>query len=295
MRERGQVAVEAALTMPLMLVVLLVTLQLALLIHARLFTDYAAFQAARAGAVWGANGERMHDAALWAVLPAMADTSNPAALERALAFARAQDRTMSRRLQSTAPPAVPVAFARAELLGQVRVDLLEPKDDPALGTVWKVPGGGAWEELDFDGVETVPEDPALEARWMRQKQPQAIDPDEELLRSATLLTVRVRYMYELRIPFANWLLFRAWEAQRAGEALLGPVDRPRPVAGAPWELTSSQGLPLASAAELQVLRALAAGSGSLGGVGPARRFFIPLSATATVRMQSNVQRKWLMH
>ena len=42
--------------------------------HAKLMTEYAAYQAARAGIVWNGNNERMHDAAIIALLPTMGRT-----------------------------------------------------------------------------------------------------------------------------------------------------------------------------------------------------------------------------
>ncbi|MGQ0506421.1 MAG: hypothetical protein ACT4TC_14005, partial [Myxococcaceae bacterium] len=55
------------------------------------------------------------------------------------------------------------------------------------------------------------------------------------------LEVRVRYLYELRIPLANALLFRAWKWASGSEA---------------------------------------------------RENFIPLNATYSLRMESNLYRKW---
>src|SRR5258705_9102744 len=70
--ERGQAAIETALVMPLMIFFTLGIIQLAMVQQARLMTEYAAYQAARAGIVWNANNERMHDAAVFALLPTMA-------------------------------------------------------------------------------------------------------------------------------------------------------------------------------------------------------------------------------
>src|SRR5918998_1727054 len=75
-RESGQVAVEAALIMPLMVFMALGLIQLTMIQHAKLMTEYAAYQAARAGIVWNGNNERMHDAAIIALLPTIGDTSD---------------------------------------------------------------------------------------------------------------------------------------------------------------------------------------------------------------------------
>ncbi|MGI5862320.1 MAG: TadE/TadG family type IV pilus assembly protein [Myxococcales bacterium] len=70
-RERGQAAVETALTLPMMLFALLGILQLTLAYHARILTEYAAFKAARAGSVYRADCRRMQQAALMALIPSM--------------------------------------------------------------------------------------------------------------------------------------------------------------------------------------------------------------------------------
>jgi hypothetical protein len=70
-KERGQAAVETALTLPMMLFALLGILQLTLAYHARILTEYAAFKAARAGSVYRADCRRMQQAALMALIPSM--------------------------------------------------------------------------------------------------------------------------------------------------------------------------------------------------------------------------------
>ena len=47
--------------------------------------------------------------------------------------------------------------------------------------------------------------------------------------------------------------------------------------------------------EMAVLWSLAQGEGERTPDAPARGYFIPLSATYSLRMQSNFHRKWLMH
>ncbi|HEY3448295.1 MAG TPA: TadE/TadG family type IV pilus assembly protein [Myxococcales bacterium] len=70
-REKGQAAVETALTLPMFLFTFLGILQISLAYHARLLTEYAAFKAARAGSVYRADCTRMKKAALMALVPSM--------------------------------------------------------------------------------------------------------------------------------------------------------------------------------------------------------------------------------
>jgi len=76
-RESGQAAVEAALTLPLVLFMVLGTLQLFLMFNARILTQLAAYRAARAGSVNHGNCERMVHAAMLQVMPAIESFMKP--------------------------------------------------------------------------------------------------------------------------------------------------------------------------------------------------------------------------
>ncbi|HEX5751072.1 MAG TPA: TadE/TadG family type IV pilus assembly protein [Archangium sp.] len=78
--ESGQATVEAALTLPLTIFLLLGTLQLFLLLQARTLTEYAAFRAVRTGSVKHGDCEAMTHAAIGVLLPTFARTDSPAAL-----------------------------------------------------------------------------------------------------------------------------------------------------------------------------------------------------------------------
>jgi hypothetical protein len=68
-REAGQAAVEAALTLPLVVFLILGTMQLFLALQARVLAQYAVFQATRAGSIGYGDCVRMEDAAVLALLP----------------------------------------------------------------------------------------------------------------------------------------------------------------------------------------------------------------------------------
>ena len=71
MRERGQAAVETALTLPLILFIILGSLQLFMLMQARILAQYAASRAVRAGAQNFGDCYAMYDAAHVVLLPAI--------------------------------------------------------------------------------------------------------------------------------------------------------------------------------------------------------------------------------
>lgn len=78
--ESGQAAVEAALTLPLSIFLILGTVQFFLLLQARTLTEYAAFRAVRTGSVKYGDCEAMTHAAIAALLPTFARTDSAAAL-----------------------------------------------------------------------------------------------------------------------------------------------------------------------------------------------------------------------
>lgn len=249
-RDAGQVAVEAALVLPLWAVMALMAVQLTLIQQARSFTEYAAYSAVRAGSVWSANGERMRDAALFAVLPMQGATQDLDALARTWRATRETDAQISEALGAVTP--VPAAFRRAGLLGMIRVDVIAPARSSVRDA-----------EADFDDGAAPP------------------------------LSIRVRYLYELRIPVAAPAMFYGWLAAQAGRAITNPLELrgSRSDADSALEIRVDHGLPIVSRADLDFLWRAAAGEART----PGRRFFLPLAATWSQPMQSNLQRKWLMH
>jgi hypothetical protein len=69
--QAGQAAVEAALTLPLVIFLCLGTLQLFLMHQGRILAEYAAFRATRVGSTNHASCPRMRDAAVLSVLPSV--------------------------------------------------------------------------------------------------------------------------------------------------------------------------------------------------------------------------------
>lgn len=75
---RGQAAVEAALTLPLVIFMFLGTLQLFMMFNGRILAQLAAFKATRTGSVSHGSCARMLDAAILQVLPAIDSYMTPA-------------------------------------------------------------------------------------------------------------------------------------------------------------------------------------------------------------------------
>ena len=83
-RERGQAAVEAAITLPLTVFLILGTIQLFMMLQARAMSHYAAARAARAGSLKHGECDAMRHTAVAALLPTLTQTRTP--LELADAF-----------------------------------------------------------------------------------------------------------------------------------------------------------------------------------------------------------------
>lgn len=292
--------------MPLMVFFTLGIVQLAMVQQARLMTEYATYQAARAGAVWNGSNERMHDAAVMALLPTMGRTDDWATLAATWQKHAAYDAQLK---------GLPWGVAKTHVNGQsltgwLRIDTITPSLLRNPYSAWKVASSGtSWTELDFDGVQTYPESPALEAHIAKFFDLQKPDPDEVRYREATLLQIRLRYWYEMKVPFANQVIFLAWYAANADVALYGAIDRAstqkqnmlgrsgdsralKPRAKGLWD-PSNKGFPAVQPSEMFVLWDLAAGAIPL--MGADRRFFLPLQATHSMRLQSNFYQKWLVH
>lgn len=267
-RQSGQAAVESALVLPLMVFLGLGLLQLTLMQQAKLMTEYAAYCAARSGIVWNGNNERMRDAALVALLPTLGRTDTLPDLARTWTRARLQDEMLRQLAWPTRDAVVPDSVNGSPLFGQVRVDTVNPSWYSPVRSVWKLRSAMDWRELDFDGPDGYPQVPALETKLARFFNLALPDDAEEVYRKATVLSVRVRYWYEMRVPFANGLVFTAWWAANAVRGL-----------------GHQRGYATLYRQELSVLWGLARG----------KRYFIPLTATYSLRMQSNFYFKWLMH
>jgi len=209
-----------------MVFLILGMLQLTLAQQARLQLEYAAFAAARSGAVWNMDRRRMARAALTTLLPTLARVDEPSRLRREL-------QELDRVQATLAPLGIPA---------RVKLTVLRP-------TVGDFEGA---EELDFDASENL---------------------------DKARLTLHLVYSYELAIPFANALLWDAWYALRLARNL--PAWRVGQPAFAGTEAPSSD--PQRCAPDRLGREGLAA----LARAASRGRYFLPLVATYTIRMQSN--------
>jgi hypothetical protein len=292
--------------MPLMIFSVLGLVQLTSIQHAKILTEYAAFNAARAGIVWNGSQERMHDAAAWSLLGTAGRTDSWSAAAATWARFQLKDR-LFRELPWNSP--VPATVNGSPLRGLIRIDTLNPSGFLEYDSIWNLRGGRNWQELEFDGPGAYPESPVLERFFPRFYNRKIPEPEQDTYRDATVLTIRVRYWYELKTPFANWLVFLCWYAANAGLPLRGGVERPtlapagmlnaeanvEALAPLGRGISHQSGYSSVYPSEMTMLWSLANGRIRLADGRQGRRVFMPLTATYSMRMQSNFHRKWLMH
>lgn len=214
MQTRGAALLETVIVLPIVLFVVLGAVQVMLLQHARIATEYAAYCAARAGIVHHANWNVMQNAAMLATLPLYARTDTAANLlvawgkVKATAEAtQAVDMTLG-TLERLAGDLLGIELpGLAQDISLVEVSVTSPdkaaferaaqwaaaREQEALAETRDPRGPLAYpeakREIDFDDAEMLQRDPALGR-----------------------LAVQVRVLYPLRIPVISKLVFELWLA-----------------------------------------------------------------------------------
>jgi hypothetical protein len=267
--------VEAALVMPLMVFLILGVVQLTMIQHARIMTEYAAFNAARSGIVWNGDPWVMENAAIISLMPtygALAEETgftDPARMMTAIvrrAVLYQVNRRLGGFLRMVGGPLLSNAVVQA--FGSEGPQIVSVQIDEPNRVYF-----GTRMELDFDDVATAYTD--VRGMWSRY-----ID---------NHLTIRVRYLYFMRIPFANWVIHHAWLSQRAGIQLYGAIWNPqgeRPFATG-FDRDNQRATYQDIAARL-VPRGADPLWRDLALAGRAGVYMIPLTATYTMRVQSNL-------
>ena len=200
--ERGQAQIEAVLTLPLMIFMVLGTIQLFMVLQARILAQYAAYSAARVGALSKGDCTAMSQAASLVLLPTLTNTENAGKLVAAY----------SGRLKGVAPcpsGACDIPVYKASLDG-------------------------------FDGpiVELVRERPT--AGQIQGPGPDDVNFDDFTQPRAYVLELRMAFWYHLRIPFADWVVSRIFMAHYGliGSPTFNPLMPISNPANDPWNANS---------------------------------------------------------
>ncbi len=213
-RESGQVAVEAALVMPLFVFLILGILQMGLTAQARVMAKYAAYRAARVGAMNHADPRAIESAAIFHLLPVLVGSS-----ETILPTSSASDVITKFVRHNTFDNLLPSGKqVKTVICGPLKEDLgagsggkpLNAINQTALG------GRGSGDEIDFDDPVT-------------QSVPANYTADADNLRRFTRmrLTVQIQFLYRMPIPFANWVITRAYLGTNLPSVLMMPNKNPK--------------------------------------------------------------------
>ncbi|MCP3102127.1 pilus assembly protein [Myxococcus sp. K15C18031901] len=248
-RQAGQAAVETAIIVPMMVFIILGIIQLGMVHNARLMTEYAVYRAVRSGIVNNGDCALMRRAALAGLLPTLAPLPNRGAESYTLPLAVGLYNAYSDELRKRE------SFYSSVGLPLMRVEVVNPKKSELDGLFSTYGAHLDQLELDYDDVR-----------------------DDRIV-EANLLSVRLTYFYELRIPFANWQLHSFYMGREFLDQLKGHQFESQRVGGK----SATQYLLDRGAARDSDHGKIAKLARSSKG-----RYLIPLVATWSMRMQSNL-------
>jgi hypothetical protein len=257
----GVGAIETLLALPALLLAGLATVQLALLYRAQHALNHAVFEAARAGSLTHASPERSRDGLARGLAPwlygAATLQEHAGALVRARAHVAEGEAAGWLRIEQQSPTAASFADWAEPALDAAGLPMPELREIPNDGLVHRARRGR----------------PSGDVAGLRGEE--AIGAASgQTLADANLLRLRLQYGVPLVVPFAGRLIaatLRAWNgcepgtATRAGLLVLPAAE---PLASPQWQACAFYG------------------DGRLG------TLRVPVSASATVRMQSPARMSW---
>jgi hypothetical protein len=289
--------VESAIVIPLMTFMILGILQLGMVQHARIMTEYAAFNAARAGIVWNADPWIMENAAIISLLPTYeglleeSDIGNPEQMVKRIVM-----RALLYQINRKLPQAVDmvrngtdglISQLPQNIQGQasnLRNTILNTAENWADNTLRNaVKGALGGNDMRMVQVEIF--NPKLNDMPLRDPELDFdnLGSDDSNWLKKSRLSIQIRYLYMMRIPFANWIIHRAWQAQRAGVQLYGAVHNPSSDSADSSMFATKATKPNLSGQPTHLERVLY----RLAEEGV---YMVPLRAQYTMRMQSNPYR-----
>jgi len=185
--QSGQVEVETAVVLPVAVFLLLGLIQLGLLHQARIIAEYAAYRAARIGAVYNMDTGKMEAAAVAAMLPILSyDNGGAEVLARTDTASNWARKYMKPGFRMNRMLDMPMfKYAEIVICGPLKKDV---------------------QSLTYtaEGKQYVPFDNPEVAGGSGAK---------------TKLRVQLTLNYRLIIPFADWVIYRMWKGREITEDL----------------------------------------------------------------------------
>jgi len=240
--------VEAAIVLPAMVVLVLCIIQLTMVANARVMSEYAVYCAARAGIVYNADKNAMTRAAFLALLPTMGRSDSLT--------------TAGTTLVKSIPISVEAPMRMVAGWPVVQVNIIHPtKGEASSAGISKHLGN---QEVDFDDVR-----PA--AARVNQ------------------LQLQLRYFYKMPVPFANWMLQAMWFASRGGNPMV-LSGRGMNMAAPEGAIGGSYVMQARAMGASSVISAFSTGNAGVALVAAMAtgKYYMPVEASYTMRMQSNL-------
>lgn len=253
--ESGQVAVETALIIPLFIFLILGILQLGMIAQTRVMAKYAAYRAARVGAMHHASQDAMNAAAIFHLLPVLvgeSETILPTSSTSDILskYNRAMVENQNRSADGRRLVQVVIC---GPTLGELRGTASGEASPLPAGSQRALHGLGSNNEVDFDDPELAL--PAMNAQT-----------GEGMRRYNRLrLRVQLQLLYRMPIPFANWIMTRSYLGLSLPSVLM-------------MTRQSSPSTPKTTGTQLKAVSELAT----------RRIYTLPINVSYAMRMQSNL-------
>lgn len=190
--EKGQALVETAIVTPLFIFMLLGVLQMALVYHASYLLKYAAYRAARTGAMLHANHDAMRESAVAVLLPVMSAGR------------------LDRKLLSYSTQNIQGGIGKVDNAVRFAARFMELKNSDKLNVVicgptkrhmsLKDKPAKVGSEVEFDEKASY--------QWSGSGF-NAVDSFER-----TKLRVQLQLYFDLKVPFANYIIYRIWQGKQ---------------------------------------------------------------------------------
>ena len=256
-RQRGQAMVEYVIILPTLLLIILGAIQLALIFQAKATLNYAAFLAARQGALHngnncvnvGCSGGGMYVGLAAGMLP-LGTARYGAAFNRTLIHTGVAGVDMKLQTEALA------ALFQAKL--HIRIDTLNP------AMAWASAAGVKVKD-PYTGIMGVPNDNLM----YRSTALKGSGSDAMNLQDGNLLKIKVMYCFKLDVPFANQIIY-------AINNLVPQSEMPGSPLPTGWAAIAA---PVPTQRDCLLLNAIPAGTEMSGK-------YLPIVATAIVRMQT---------
>ena len=198
-RQSGQAMVETAIVLPLFIFMVLGTIQLTLIIQARSLTKYAAYRAARAGAMNNMDEAKMRKEAFLALSPVITGCLG----------CQSERPTDSTRLMMVSM--LDSRINRYMLLPVVTIRICGPVKSWVQGKTIGVNGTMVSSgEVDFDDPRNTFDATSVSGL----ERIQGINTTSLSNFERTRLRVQVEYNHKLIIPFANWMFYNIWRGKQ---------------------------------------------------------------------------------